>query len=452
MKRIGILHYKVGDTDGVSLEIAKWKAALESAGHEVFLCAGDLGSLEGTCIPEMFHHTPEADRLYANTFIALQGEELAYQAELEQVAGIIEEKLLHFVTGNQLDLLIPHNLWSVAMNPAAALALARVIRQRNLPVFAQHHDFYWERIDGVALTCSTAVELADTVLPPRSPRISHGVINSLARDGLHRRKGIASMVIPNVFDFAAPDWDVDAYNKDFRAEIGLGENDIYILQATRLVRRKGIELAVDFVAALNSPQRRAILEQGRLYDGRSFGADDRIVLVLAGYAQDDPGGTYVSALHEKIEKSGIEAIFIEDRVGGSRRMRDGQKIYTLWDTYVFADFVTYPSLWEGWGNQLLEAIRAGLPYLIFEYPVYKIDIKGTGLRSVSLGDEIRGTDVSGLVSVTREQVAAAADEAVQLLINKELRQEMVAHNFAVASKHFSMAALAQLLSQVIDTL
>ena len=44
MKRIGILHYQVGRTDGVSLEIDKWQQVLENRGHEVFLCAGDLST------------------------------------------------------------------------------------------------------------------------------------------------------------------------------------------------------------------------------------------------------------------------------------------------------------------------------------------------------------------------------------------------------------------------
>lgn len=38
MRTIGILHYQVGGTDGVSLEIDKWKQVLEEMGHTVHLC------------------------------------------------------------------------------------------------------------------------------------------------------------------------------------------------------------------------------------------------------------------------------------------------------------------------------------------------------------------------------------------------------------------------------
>lgn len=72
-------------------------------------------------------------------------------------------------------------------------------------------------------------------------------------------------------------------------------------------------------------------------------------------------------LKQKIAQTGVDALFIEELIESDRLMRDGQKVYSLWDSYVYADFVTYPSLWEGWGNQLLEAIRARLPFLLFEY-------------------------------------------------------------------------------------
>jgi glycosyltransferase involved in cell wall biosynthesis len=449
MKRIAILHYKVGDTDGVSLEIEKWQIALKNLGYEVYLCAGNLGSTRGTLIKQMFHQTPEAKRLYANTFIALQGSEEAYKAELNKVARQIEKKLSNFITEKQIDILIPHNIWSVAMNPAAALALARMVEKFNLPVLAQHHDFYWERINGVALTCSTAVELADKYLPPRNPRIRHAVINSLAQTSLKERKGIEAVIVPNVFDFEGADWQKDVFNKDFRSQIGIGENDIIVLQATRLVRRKGVELAVDFVKALNDPQRRALLEEKRLYDGRSFTKDDRIVLVLAGYAHDDPGGTYVTALKQKIEEAGIDALFIESLVGRDRFEDDLSKIYSFWDPYVFADFITYPSLWEGWGNQLLEAIRAKVPFLIFEYPVYRADIKDKGLRAVSLGGKVAATDLRGLVQVKPKLIEKAADAAVRLLTDGKTRRAMVMHNFEIAREHYSMTSLQRQLTELV---
>lgn len=450
-KTIGIIHYQVGQTDGVSLEIDKWKHALEEMGHTVHLCAGDLGAVEGTLIEELYHHRPDVERLNYNTFIELRDyvDEAAYKKEVERLAKALEQKLRDFVEKKGIDFLITQNVWSNSCSPPVSIAVTRVMRDLQLPTLAHHHDFYWERIDGVTLTCATAIEIADKYMPPRDPLIHHAVINSLAQRELAERKGIQAQIVPNFFDFDAPPWQPDDYNQDFRDSIGLRENDIMILQATRIVPKKGIELAVDFVETLSRPERRARLQERGLYDGRPFDDSDRIVLVLAGYAHDEVTGRYLKHLKQKIELAGIEALFIENIVGGQRQTRDGQKVYSLWDTYIFADFVTYPSLWEGWGNQFLESIRAQLPVMLLEYPVYLADIKNLGFSVISLGSKVQRCDDLGLVQVAPQVIEAAADQAVELLTDAELRQEMVEHNFLLGQKYFSLEALREHLTQLM---
>jgi glycosyltransferase involved in cell wall biosynthesis len=450
MKTIGMIHYKVGGTDGVSLEMDKWRYVLEAMGHKVHYCAGDLGTVDGTLVEEMFHHREDAHRLYTNTFLSLDAypDADAYRQDLYSKANVIQGKLRDFISDKQIDFLIPENVWSVAVHPSVAVALARVVRDLNIPALAHNHDFYWERREGVALTCAPAIEFAQKYLPPRDPLVRHVTINSLGQQALWERKGLGASVVPNVFEFDEPPWQEDAYNRDFRERIGLCDRDLIILQATRVVSRKGIELAVDFVRALDTPERRAQLKSRGVYDGRAFGDDSRIVLVMAGYTQDDTTG-YTDRLRQKIKAVGIDAIFIEDLVGSRRQVRDGGKIYSLWDTYVYADFITYPSMWEGWGNQLLEALRAKVPLMLFEYPVYQADIKEKGLRVVSLGNEIEGQDERGLVHVAPAVIEAAADEAVTLLTDGDLRREVVDHNFEVGERYYSMTALEKYLAPLM---
>jgi hypothetical protein len=142
-------------------------------------------------------------------------------------------------------------------------------------------------------------------------------------------------------------------------------------------------------------------------------------------------------------------MFIEDFVDERRIIRNGQKIYSLWDTYVHADFVTYPSLWEGWGNQFLEAVRAKLPIMLFEYPVYVADIKNKGFRVVSLESKIAGHNKNGLAMIQPGVIETAADQAVELLTNAKIRQETLEHNFMIGQKYFSMAALYTYLEQLM---
>ena len=449
-KTIGIFHYQAGRTDGVSLELEKWQRIFEELGHTVHLCAGDLGSAEGTLVKEMYHHLPEIERLNYNTFTELRDfDAVGYKEELFHWVDILEEHFRNFIREKNIDFIVPQNVWCVATNPAVAIALERIRREFDLPALAHNHDFYWERSE-VALTCSTAIELADKYLPPRSQKIKHVVINSLGQKELAERKSITSRVVPNIFDFEAPPWQVDDYNIDLRERIGLKENDIMLLQATRVVARKGIEMAIDFAKAIDSPNRRSKLKLKGLYNGRPFADDSRVVLALAGYVRDDIGGGYIQKLLDKAEEENVDMIYIGDLIGHGRQTRAGKKIYSLWDSYVFADFVTYPSLWEGWGNQFLEALRACLPIMLYEYPVYKVDIKDKGFKVVSLGDSVSEYDTRGLARVSPQAIEAAADQAVELLTNAKIRQETIEHNFQLGRQYYSMDALRRYLIPLIE--
>ena len=452
MKNIAMLHYQVGGTDGVSLEMAKWKQVLESLGHQVVLIAGDLGTADGILVEELYHHRPEIERLSRNTFIQFRDYTgvTQYERELEALTEIIYQKLKEILVEKNIDLLIPNNIWSNSCSPAASIALGRVVRELSLPTIAHHHDFYWERIDGVTLTCAAAVEYADKYMPPRDPCIKHVVINSLAQRELLARKGIRATVVPNAFEFEGSGWEPDEYNTDFRQRIGLDEDDIMVLQATRIVPKKGIELAVDFVKALNHPARRERLVAAGLYNGGVFDNHSRIVLVLPGITRDEATGQYLSNLKAKIQREAVEALFIEELVDGNRSQSAENKRYSLWDTYVYADFVTYPSLWEGWGNQFLEALRARLPIMLFEYPVFRADIKGKGFDVLSLGSDLAGRDDLGLVQVDPLLIENAADAAIDTLTDKGLRDEMTGYNFALARQNYSLDVLRSLLESLVE--
>ena len=112
--------------------------------------------------------------------------------------------------------------------------------------------------------------------------------------------------------------------------------------------------------------------------------------------------------------------------------------------------MTYPSLWEGWGNQFLEAIKAKKPILLFEYPVYKTDIKSKAFEVISLGSETSGLDDLGLVQVHPDIIETAADQAVELLTNKKRRSQVVNHNFQIGKAHFSLDMLRNCLRNLLE--
>ena len=450
-KTIGIFHYQVGRTDGVSLELEKWKRVLEEMGHTVYLCAGDLGRAQGTLIKKMYHHHPEVKRLYRNTFLELKDySPNKYVTVLGEWTADLKNEFRVFIRQKEIDFILAENVWSVAANPAVAVALEEIRRELGLPAVAHNHDFYWERKGRTQWAHPLAKEILAPYFPPRDPEVRQAVINSLAQDTLEKRTGLSSVVVPNVFDFHTPSWVTDDFNKDLRQRIGLRENDLVLLQATRIVPRKGIELAIDLTRALSSRERRSVLESRGLYDGRTFTAQDRIVLVLAGYARDDITGMYQSKLITKAEAENIEIRFMGDLVGAEREIRKGQKTYSLWDTYTAADLVTYPSLWEGWGNQFLEAVKARLPLVIFEYPVYQADIKDKGFQVISLSDQLSGYDEHGLAQVDQGIIEGAADQAVEALTNPSYRADMVEENVNIAQEYYSLPALKSYLKPLFN--
>jgi glycosyltransferase involved in cell wall biosynthesis len=239
--------------------------------------------------------------------------------------------------------------------------------------------------------------------PPSLPRVEHVVINSMGQKELARRFGLPSTVIPNILDFETPAPQVDEYSSDLRQEIGLAEDDIFILQPTRVVARKGIEHAIELVRWLQEP---------------------RAKLVISHPAGDE-GSAYLQMIRERIEDSRIDVRFIADRVGEERgRTADGRKVYTLYDVYPHADLVTYPSHYEGFGNAFLEAIYFRKPVVVNNYAVYARDIAPLGFQTVEMPQ-----------LVSRQVV----DQVRELLNDKRMRQQWADINYLLGMRYFSYA-------------
>jgi len=444
--KIALAHFRMGETDGVSLEMEKWKMALERLGHQVFRLAGSLSGLKGEVIEALHYQHQENETYLKNAYDQLidYPDEFAFKKALNESADDLEKQLSVYLRENQIDLIIPNNIFSLGWNLPAALAFSSAIEKSKVHCLAHHHDFYWERDRYSHPTCGLVSELLKDYFPPKHPLIKHVVINSIAQGELLARKQIDSSIVPNVFDFDAPLWKVDHYNRDFRESIGLKENDVMVLQATRIDPRKAIELAIDMVAALNK-QKNSLLNRA-MYNGQVFNKSSRIVLVLAGLPEGQE--EYIHKLKNHADKKNVELLFINECIGHERQTVQGRKIYSLWDAYVHADLVTYPSILEGWGNQFLEAVFAKKPILLFEYPVYQSDIAPYDFDVVSLGsDFVR--DPQELVHVMQDKIAIAADQLLAYLLDNVARQNTVDKNFKIAQKYFSYKALVRLLTSLV---
>jgi glycosyltransferase involved in cell wall biosynthesis len=409
---IGFVSGRLAGTDGVSLETHKWAEVLEGLGHKAFYCAGELeeDGPPGLLVPEMYFHTEEADWIVDQAYgTTVEHPEL--RSRIRRLADLLKERLYSFVAQFGIDLLVPENALTIPIQISLAIALAELIEETGIPVIAHHHDFYWER--EVYLT-NCIQDLLDRYFPPRLPSIRHTVINSPAQRDLKARFGLDAAVVPNVFDFGVPAPQPDAYSADLREAIGLTPEDRLILQPTRIIRRKGIELAIELV--------------GRLGDSRNK-------LVLSHATDVDP--VYLAELAALAGRLGVDMRVPIDQIDSVRTTRDGNKVYGLWDVYPHADFVTYPSLYEGFGNALIEAIYFKLPTLVNRYSVYAADIGPLGFDLIEIDGQ-----------VTDQAVEATG----RVLDDPERRRQMVETNYALAAEHFSYQAVERQLVPLMVSL
>ncbi|MDK2919791.1 MAG: mannosylglucosylglycerate synthase [Candidatus Petromonas sp.] len=447
---IALCHFRVGETDGVSLEMEKWKKVLEKMGHKVCFLAGSTGTAEGYVIPELHYKHEENNKFVKNAYEKLEDyeNEDEFKEDVLNFAKKIEEKLINFIKEYKIDILVPNNIFSLGWGIPAAIAFSNVIKKLGIKCVAHHHDFYWERAKYSNPTCSFVQKTLSEYFPPNDKNIKHVVINEIAKKELKKRKKLDSTVVPNVFDFEGSLWIEDEYNKDFRKRIGLKDNDIFILQSTRITERKAIELAIDVVGELSKKENLEILYKNVLYNGKRFEKDSKIYLVFAGLKESE--NDYIGYLNKRAKEKNVNLLYINDFIEHSRYEANGQKCYSLWDAYVYADIITYPSILEGWGNQFLEGLFAKKPMIVYEYPVYKTDIKERGFNIVSLGDK-HTIDEKNLVSIDYKLIKNAAKECIKLLIDSEYRSRFVEENFELGRKYFSYESLEKILCKIFDT-
>ena len=158
---------------------------------------------------------------------------------------------------------------------------------------------------------------------------------------------------------------------------------------------------------------------------------------------------YQRSLFRFFDSLHLDWVYVGDSVRPHRD--EPEALFALYpDMYAMADFVLYPTGWEGFGNQLLEAFAAELPVAVFEYPVFQEDIAPKGVRVVSLGDELcPRSDEDALVDIPAEVLTRAADDISQILTDARRFDDIVGRNATVGREHFSFDVLRAHLQEVV---
>jgi glycosyltransferase involved in cell wall biosynthesis len=410
--RIGFISTRLKGTDGVSLEVGKWTRVLRNMGHEVFFCAGELGGYakHGTMIPKLHFAHQSIVKLSQRAFDAqTEQDDDKLADEIYAVADEIRAPLRDFIRSNRLDMIVVQNALTIPMNLPLGVSLTGLIAELGINTIAHHHDFYWER---QRYQTNTILDLLDTTFPAELPSIQHVTLNTIAQRRLHARRGIDSVVIPNVHNFASKPPEIDSFSRDFREALGLKNGDIYVLQPTRVIQRKGIEMSIELINRLQIPHAHLFIT----------------------HRADDEGLAYWHWLKREATQMKVDLQLVDHLVGDARENVNGYKIYSLWDAYPHADLVTYLSLYEGFGNAILETIYFKRLTVVNRYPVYNADIKPLGFQFIEL---------DGFVD------EYSIDKTRQLLKDPEQVRGMVETNYAIAQEHLSFEVLEKRLTELI---
>ncbi|MDA3956373.1 hypothetical protein [Oceanispirochaeta sp.] len=447
--KVLICHYRVGWTDGVSLEIEKRRQILEEMGFSCALLAGPASKGADYLIEDLDFDTSEARKISRNAFGGLKD----YRMEEELILDLkaLSDRMIFEINrvlkSCQPDFILLHNIFSHGRHIAAARSFYKCLKDSGIPSLATHHDFYWERDDFQKPSGPLIENFLKHYVPPVLPGMKHAVINSLAAENLLKHCGIKAMIFPDSLDFSVKQWKKDDFNRQILIDFDLKEDDILILQATRIVRRKGIELIPPLIQKLNSPAYLDQLAGKTLYNGKKIGSRSRFVFILGGYAEQEAEG-YRQELESLMQRKDIPYRFLSFRIAARRSSSAETKTYSLFDTYPYADLVSYPSLFEGWGNQFLEALFARKPVIVYEYPVFQADIRPRGYSVISLGNSARRKE-DGLYYLDEQVLNHAAQDVIDWLLSPEtvLRLE---ENFRLARSENSYDALRDWMKQGME--
>lgn len=408
---VGFISTRFSGTDGVSLETEKWARIFEKEGLTCYYFAGELDRdpSRSYLVPEAHFQHPTIKDLNQKCFgVERRSREITRQIQI--LTRTLKDHLYTFIKKYKIDLLVTQNCLTIPLNIPLGLALTELISETGIKTIAHHHDFFWERQQFMV---NAVWEYLNMAFPPHLPPIHHVVINSSGDNQLSLRTGISSTVIPNVMDFENPPQPIDHYAADVRQALGLKNYELLILQPTRVVKRKGIEHAIEFVHRLGA----------------------RAKLIIS-HASGDEGHDYERRVWEYSRMLDVDTIFVSRIINDKRgRTKDGRKIYTLDDIYPHADMVTYPSNFEGFGNAFLEAVYYRKPIMVNNYSIYSSDIRPKGFSVI---------EIDGYVTKSAVRLAK------KVLREEDYKKEMVEHNYKIASQYFSYRVLRQKLKALIS--
>jgi glycosyltransferase involved in cell wall biosynthesis len=469
----GIIHSLIGKNDGVSIVIDQSVNAMVRGlgiqlGNIYFLAAHSSPRFNAQT-NEVFWHKSEIHKNIISKFN--EPDDGSLDRLIHENALIARDIITDFVQHNNIDIIIAHNI-SHPYNFITAVGLGYYFeslwKQNTIwpKILVWWHDSYFEReqfanpnpaiqkylkylpgtyVDGIVFINSTQPELAKRVFK------KFGVkrLDEYFKD--------RTAIIPNtqdiIWNWKDRDWNgkelifppQDNYNRSFFKNIGLTAmvesagftmNDtMVLLQHTRIVPRKKIELAIDLAFELEKKF-------------HSCGNRKCIALLISGHSGDEQAkykeylAAYFRLKQEEYAGSAVFMIFGEDHILSNRDIIVDKKYYNFSEIPSVIAAVggigTYFSQLEGFGNNLLEMLAAGLPVVINKYAVYKTDLEPLGFELPFVEDNILDP---GLIETT-----------YRIATDYTFRNQVVIHNLRILSEKLNHRVISESLGPLINNI
>jgi glycosyltransferase involved in cell wall biosynthesis len=421
--RIGILIGRIGGVDGVALETEKWIKVLRKMGHEVFTLSGQFEERKldpefESLVPEMSFFSPEAFWGQKKAFHFPDNNLDELLEHIHFYADLIGNKIIDWAREKKIEVFISENASALPAHIEMGLGIKKAVKELGLPTITHDHDFYWERGTRYLSPYKEINDLVAENFPLRLPNVFHAVINTHGINTLKEKFDRPSVMVPNVMNFELPFGEINDTNINLKKNLGLKDKEFFLAQVTRIVRRKGIETAIELLHKLEDPHAK---------------------LVITGSHSDDEGSIYYNELIDQIHELKLETqvLFSSHIIKNYHRKTAESRSYSLSDAYAHATASTYFSTYEGFGNAFVESVLGKCPIFVNNYkPVYWPDIGSKGFKTVMLEDNL---------------ITDKAIEGIkEIIYNEKLNKEIGEYNFQLGKKHFSFDTLEEKLTELMD--
>lgn len=444
----GVLHTQIGFEDGVSIVIDQIEGVmvnyLKIPQENIFYLVGK-DKRKKAREREILWHKNETNVLVEKHF--QKGLKKDSKEKIEKAILKAEKEIESFVKENEIDILITHNS-SHPVNFISSVALSRFYQKtKNPPKYILWwHDSHLERkryenpapdikdyllegvpgkfVDYIIFINRLQFKKAQSYFLELDKR-EKGLYEKIARNNVYIYNTINTYIKRlNGLKKKKYKDSVSTFLRDFKIKNTLKVNNLklnevqFCLQHTRVVPRKRIDFALKYAySVLEKIEKKAMIF---FVSGPSGDEGDQCKKDLIELNKE---------LQKKYNKK-LFLIFAEDY----------KKAETPFQSIPFTvsrlgGFATYFSEIEGFGNNLLEILSAGLVPAIYTYPVYLNEIKEYNFELIKLKE----------YKITKESV----NKMKKIIEKDRLRRRMARKNIKILNKHFSHKTLAYKLRKAI---